>query len=345
MPSHFAHLIHTEDSLTAAFPDLGGPPTALAPYLTLGAQGPDIFYHNRRRKPSGLLYGALQHRKNYGRVVGAMVGWAREQGLPLQSEAGMFVAGYATHAVLDRILHPFINYYSDLPDGRVFPRAHAFFERIVDVLLMRRIRGLEPREVDFRAAVDCGEELPPVLGDMLTAGFTAAFDRATDDTDLPARLHNAYLDSLGFYAHTSMADAAAMRRALAHAEDERRERAFIALLHPPELPGGRDYGNDGHAPWCHPCDETETSTASLYDLYEQAVDAAARVLGGLAAGWEDRIPLLDAHADATEPSVEALVGNHNLSDERLLPCERVCADPLPLLDIVDEVRARYQPRG
>lgn len=344
MPSHFAHLIHAEDSLTAAFPDLGGPPTALVPYLTLGAQGPDIFYHNRRRKPSGLLYGALQHRKNYGRVVAAMIGWARERGISLQSEAGMFVAGYAAHAVLDRTLHPFINYYSDMPDSRVFPRAHAFFERIVDVLLMRRVRGLEPREVDFRAAVDCGAALPPVLGEMLAAGFTAAFDRTADDADLPTRLENAYLDSMGFYDHTNMVDHAAMRRALAHAEDERRERAFIALLHPPELPDGRDFANAEHARWCHPCDEHETSTASLYDLYDRAVDGATRVLGGLAAGWEDRIPLFDAQAEPTEPSVEALVGNHNLSDERLLPCARVCAAPLPLLEIVDELRARYHPR-
>ncbi|NBB90610.1 MAG: hypothetical protein GVY23_05320 [Spirochaetes bacterium] len=344
MPSHLAHLIHTEDSVARALPDLADPPQLLKSFLTLGAQGPDQFYHNRRRKPSGLLYGSLSHRKNYGRSVAGMIRFATDQALPLRSEAGMFVLGYAAHAVLDRKLHPFINYFSDLADGRVFPRAHAFFERIVDVLLVRRIRNTEPREIDFRAIVDCGPALPPEITAMMTAGFLAAFDRADGDEELPERLQNAYLDSMGFYGYTNMVGAAAMRRAIDHAETERHERALIALLHPPELPTGYDFANASGAEWCHPCDETERRTDSLYDLYEEATDRAERVLTGIEAGWSGRVPLFDAEADASEPSVEALVGNHNLSDERMLSCPRTCAAPFPLMEIVEELRRTYRAR-
>ncbi|MFP4373384.1 MAG: zinc dependent phospholipase C family protein [Spirochaetaceae bacterium] len=344
MPSHFAHLLHSEDSVARAFPDLAAPAERLRSFLILGAQGPDQLYHNRRRKPSGLLYGSLSHRKNYGRAVAGMIRWAAGRGVPLRSEAGLFVLGYAAHAVLDRQLHPFINYFSDLPDTRVFPRAHAFFERIVDVLLLRRYRDTEPREIDFRALVDCGPNLPGEIEAMMTAGFLAAFDRADGDEDLPKRLQNAYLDSMGFYGYTNMVDEAAMRRAVAHADTERHERALIALLHPPHLPAGYDFANASHAEWRHPCDENERRTDSLYDLYEGAVSRAARVLTAVEAGWAARVPLFDAEAHVSEPSVEAVVGNHNLSDERLLPCSRICASPFPLVEIVDELRTAYQGR-
>jgi hypothetical protein len=344
MPSHFAHLIHAEDSVARAFPDLADPAGTLPGYLALGAQGPDLFYHNRRRKPSALLYGSLSHRKNYGRVVAGMIRWAAGQGIPLRTEAGMFVTGYACHALLDRRLHPFINYFSDLPDDRAFPRAHAFFERIVDVVLLKRYRDALARDIDFRSRVDCGAGIPTAIEAMLTAGFMAAFDRTDGDEDLSYRLQNAYLDSLGFYGYTNMAGEEAARQAVAHADSERHARALLALLHPPELPEGYDFANAGRRTWCHPCDEAELTTASLYDLYNAAVDDGERLLHGIAAGWEGRIPLFDAEADASEPSVEALVGNHNLSDERFLPCSRTCADPFPLLEIVEELRRRYAPR-
>jgi hypothetical protein len=344
MPSHFAHLIHAEDSVARAFPDLADATGGLVAHLALGAQGPDLFYHNRRRKPSALLYGSLSHRKNYGRVVAGMIRWATGRGIGLGSEAGLFVAGYACHAVLDRRLHPFINYYSDLPDDRVFPRAHAFFERIVDVLLLRRYRDRSPAEIDFRGLVDCGTEIPPQVEAILTAGFLAAFERAAGDEDLSARLRNAYLDSMGFYGYTNMPGEDAARQAVAHAESERHARALLALLHPVELPEGYDFANAAGREWCHPCDEAERTTATLYDLYASAVDDAERLLHGIAAGWEGRIPLFDAQADASQPSVEALVGNHNLSDERLLPCSRTQGEPFPLLEIVDGLRRRYAPR-
>ena len=341
MPSHFAHLLHAEDSLARAFPDLGELDSTLHSFLVLGAQGPDIFYHNRRRKPSALLYGSLSHRKNYGRVVAGMVQWSRERGMGLRSELGMYILGYLCHAVLDRKLHPFINYSSDLPDDRVFPRAHAFFERIVDIELLRHYRDTEARAIDFRSMVDCGKELPAPVEEALSHGFRLSFDRAEGDEELAGRLRNAYLDSLGFYGYTNMVRDTDMRRALEHAETEKRKRAFIALLHPPRLPPGYDFANRGRRRWCHPCDDAETRTDSLYDLYDDAVRQAERLLHGAHAGWDGRIPLLDAEAEPSQPSVEALVGNHNLSDERMVPCARAFSEPFPLTDIADQVAAGY----
>jgi hypothetical protein len=344
MPSHFAHLLHAEDSTERAFGRLAALPEPLQPFLVLGAQGPDLFYHNRRRKPSALLYGGMSHRKNYGKVVAGLVESALEHDTPLRSPVGAFTTGYLCHAVLDRKLHPYINYKSDLPDDRMFPRAHAFFERIIDMLLLERMRSTRPASIDFRALVDCGGELPAGIEAALTRGLEHGFDRASGDDELSQRLRNAYLDALGFYGYTNKVDAAAIRRAIDYAESERHERALVALMHPPRLPEGYDFANESHGRWCHPCDEREVHTESVYDLYEDAVRLAARLLHGLEAAWAGRIPLFDSDATAAEPSLEALVGNHNLSDERYVPCPRSCADPFPLRAIVDRIRAEYGPQ-
>ena len=78
MPSQLAHMLLAEEACGLAF----GSPSAFRdapahPFLVLGAQGPDIFYHNRRRKPSGLHFGALIHRKGYGRLTAAMVEYGK----------------------------------------------------------------------------------------------------------------------------------------------------------------------------------------------------------------------------------------------------------------------------
>ncbi|MFP4637044.1 MAG: hypothetical protein ACLFM6_01255 [Spirochaetaceae bacterium] len=256
----------------------------------------------------------------------------------------MYVTGWALHAVLDRVLHPYINYFSEPPDRRAFPRAHAFFERIVDVLLVRRRRGYEASTVDFDRLTDCGPEIPEDLQAMLAAGMRDAFERARTDDQLHPRLQNAYADARDFYRFTNTSGPETLEGALLRAETDRRRRALIALLHPLELPSGYDFANEGHAPWSHPCDEHEVRTTSLFELFDEAVDRGRRLAHGIHAGWEQRIPLFDAQTDAASPSVEALVGNHNLSDDRLLPCTKTCSDPFPLLEIADELCARYKRR-
>jgi hypothetical protein len=64
MPSQIAHFIFAQDLVSALSPS---DQNRIQPeYLFLGAQGPDIFYHNLRTKPSGVFYGGLMHRPGLG---------------------------------------------------------------------------------------------------------------------------------------------------------------------------------------------------------------------------------------------------------------------------------------
>ena len=114
MPSHIAHSLFAEDVLTAsaaealieAFPRI----------ITFASQGPDLFYHNRRTKPTSTFLGLQIHREKYGSLVSAMTTQALSQGLPFHSPQGAYIASFITHAFLDRRIHPFINYFAGWVD-------------------------------------------------------------------------------------------------------------------------------------------------------------------------------------------------------------------------------------
>ena len=128
--------------------------------FTLGCQGPDIFYHNRSRRPVGLEYGTLLHRRGAGIFTSGLLKMGlpnpppdeqdiregrREKGI---NPLGAYALGFMTHAVLDRLTHPYIVYKTAFimpktPDPLFFGLYHLYFERVLDVLMWRRLRGLE----------------------------------------------------------------------------------------------------------------------------------------------------------------------------------------------------------
>jgi len=59
MAAQISHVLAGEAALRSALPEEAETVLdAAGPAFRLGCQGPDIFYHNQRSKPSGLHYGA-----------------------------------------------------------------------------------------------------------------------------------------------------------------------------------------------------------------------------------------------------------------------------------------------
>ncbi len=329
MPSQLAHLVFAAESIDAAFDR--APVPLDSPYLGFGAQGPDIFYHNRRRKPSGLEYGALLHRRGYGTAVAALVRYGIDNRLPLDSNYGAYVIAFSTHALLDRIVHPFINYFAGwgmlaaaAPPTLPF-QLHAYFERILDCLLLDRWWGLNASTFDFVAAFSCGERLPADICAGLSAALCAVTDRAANDAQLGARLHNSYLDSLGFYRTTNLIDATRLRTLMLQVGDPRRLARWLSLIHPVSLPPGIDLANETHAGWYHPCGAAELRHESFWDLLNSAMSAAPATVQAVAAAWNGSI----------EPrALVGIVGDQNLSDGRHVgrPCRKRRCNPFPLAE-------------
>jgi hypothetical protein len=338
MPSHFTHLIFTEEAVTAALGEAGNRIIAsFGNLLRFGAQGPDFFYHNQRTVPTGLRYGVLTHRHGYGTLVENMTREALRLNLPPQSELAAFILGFATHAPLDRRTHPYIVYRAgwvdpEKPETRRFSKCHPFLERIIDVLVLRERRGQGLSDFDFLSRVRCGKTLPyPVIKTMVK-GLNATYPSTAHKSRDRMRIENAYHDAVFFYKLTNHRTPA--WRLLAFKKDKRdgfRERR-LALFHPVEVPEGSDFLNAKHERWCHPCDENEISHASFMDLYQQALEDAGEAVRAV----------YDVISRKASPDgLGDRLGNQSLDSGRE-HCTPRCSDPFPLSEILDEIYRKLE---
>ena len=99
------------------------------------------------------------------------------------------------------------------------------------------------------------------------------------------------------------------------------------MFHPVRIDRTVDWANESHRRWCHPCDRADVSTASIFDLFEQAL--------------RDVHPMLRAVLDARQgrvrvASVARTVGDHGLNLTRGgARCAPSISDPLPVADLLD----------
>ena len=341
MPSHVAHLLFVEDAVSGC-ERRGQLETLLAAplhrFLVLGAQGPDMFYHNQHRRPTAIAYGSLMHRRGYGTVVGRMWSSARRHGLGIGSWAGAWIVGFASHAVLDRRTHPFINAHSGWPeqndpDSERYRSMHPFLERLIDVELLQIRRGIHPNELGFHALADCGAEPMPEWIALMSGALAAAYRKAAADDLLAARIRSAYLDTLAYYRFSDRIDEEYLKAALAREESGKVPSRWLSVIHPPEVPAEVDVLNRARTAWAHPCPGGTATTASFLDLYDEAIREAREMIDRIAEAWT-----LPEHEGL--PVVADTVADWNLSDGR--PTERPCpkryADPLPLFELQERIR-------
>jgi len=351
MPAQILHILYGEDVLrragAALRQDLPGAAEAAESFFragggafALGCQGPDLFYHNQRTRPVSLEYGTLLHRRGFGSFAAALLRRALEPFEPLcgPTPAAAYAVGFATHAFLDRACHPYIVSRSgwvspSRPETARYARCHAFFERILDVLMLERLRGRSAAAWDQEAAlsVPC-DTADPRIAEAVAAALREAFpERAGGDGRLPARIANALSDASAFYRVTDPARTSLNSRLpdrfeyLASASG----RASVALVYPERFPLDIDYLNLSRSPWAHPCGERGESRASFLDLYEEAVASGAAFFAAL---FRSLLSAGRVSADAA-----ALLGDGGLSivDADGAPCAPKRSSPLPLDAILD----------
>ncbi len=354
MPAHITHLIFAEDALRAA---LGAEAEQIlgrhGNFLRLGAQGPDLFYHSQRTRPTALLYGMRIHREGFGRLAAAMAREIRRHGAGGNPEVEAFLLGFATHAALDRRTHPYINYFAGWvdprrPETRRYYRCHSFLERVLDVQILRLRRGADIRRYAFLPQIACGPELPYPLLKVLVKSLHQAYPRTQARSRIRRRLENAYRDALFFYQITEPNRPLYRRMARARDRIRNNNRLRLALYHPLEIPAEIDFLNLGRREWMHPCFAEQRSTATFLELYEGALGEAADALRKLRealgappqAGPAAGAPAADGPAAV---DLAALLGNGSLDmaagDGRRCP-PRFCS-PLPLPELIE---AQYHSR-
>lgn len=176
------------------------------PLFNMGCQGPDIFAHNRRTKPFALAYARLLHRRRYGTFCRSAAIRLLEHPDP---EAHAWLSGFVTHQALDRTVHPYIIFRSaqlpfDAVPGVSPALYHAFFERIIDVLLLRQLTGRPVSRFNmdplFRMDRDSIHALSHFIASVL---HTVYPENNAKNSRLETRVENAFRDTRYFYHMTN----------------------------------------------------------------------------------------------------------------------------------------------
>ena len=317
--------------------------------FVLGCQGPDIFYHSQRQRPVALEYGTLLHRRGYGIFTAGLLKMGlpdpppddddirnhrREKGI---NAMGAYALGFMTHAVLDRCCHPYIIY-------RAERKYHMFFERIIDVLMLKELRGKNIASWDQNLMLTEICENPPAgLKEIIAAALGAAFpERAGADKKLIRRIDNTFSDCAKFYRLTSP-----QQTALSKSTEGRDISAIglhsLSFIYPEKLPAEIDYLNMNHTNWNYPYIPPDSQNVSKDDIrsfqeiYDDALDAGMNTLASCIFHYLDTgiFPIAEAARS---------IGNTSLAiqDEEGKPCAPNLTDPFPLGDVL---RQQGEMRG
>jgi hypothetical protein len=361
MPAQISHCLAAEEALAGEAPELasswglgskgaragdaGAAPGPAAAWFRLGAQGPDIFYHNQRTKPSGLHYGALAHRRNYGLIIEGALRSLLASGAAVDSPESAWLLGFATHAALDRAVHPYIVYFAGWqrptdPESARFRGCHPFLERLLDLVILEEKRGLRIGAMDMEVLLPLDwAKTPEERGEasgtdarvvaFLAEGLREAYPRAVGlDFLVDQRITNALADARFFFRMTNPArTSSGDRRFLGHF-DERWGHRAIALIYPEELPRGIDLANRGGGVWEHPSGDGRKSRAGFLELFDEGVEGARRAL---------RLVLEALRSGSIAEGLAAALGNGGLSvaGQDGLPLPPRLSRPLPLAEIME----------
>jgi hypothetical protein len=344
MPSQICHLMFAEDSLREALGrEAEGILEQQGNIFRFGAQGPDFFYHNQRTRPTGLKFGVNAHREGYGRLVANMIREFRRLQAKRHEELPLiraYALGFCTHAFLDKKTHPFIDFFSGWVDAERaeterYYRCHIFMERILDVLMLERERGLHIRELSLLSLLDCGAMLPYGIIKTLVKSLNATYPNTHFKSRDRRRVENAYVDSMGFYTFIDPQNPHYRQIAYERDGGPRAEQRRLALFHPFELPDDIDFLNLSNLSWMHPCNSEWLYRESFPELYEAARREAVPVLKQI-------YELLEGGGEAER--AEQLIGNQSLGtgldwhdDYRMLYNR-----PLPLPELLDRMYREWE---
>lgn len=310
-------------------------------FFRLGCQGPDLFYHNQRTRPVSLEYGTLLHRRGFGDFAADLLDRTMSGRSPSSgaTAASAYALGFATHAFLDRAAHPYIVCKSgwvspSKPETARYARCHAFFERILDILMLEKLRGIDEAAWDQEALLtryDDGSR--DSLVDSIAASLAAVFpERAGADAQLKRRIRNAFSDAASFYRVTNPARTSLNMRLPDGFEYLRSAagRSSVALVYPERFPYEIDYLNLARSRWGHPCRPDSVDHRSFPDLYADALASASAAFSSLFRSFSGTglVPVA---------GLAAAIGNGGLSvvgaDGQ--PCAPTHAEPLPLDTVLD----------
>ncbi|AIQ53573.1 zinc dependent phospholipase C family protein [Paenibacillus sp. FSL R7-0331] len=239
----------------------------------LGCQGPDfLLYHSFlpwKKENRALRLGDAMHTDHCGPVL--LEFWERSLALPAEEskEAQQYFLGFLTHHLLDRNLHPFINWKAGYRH-----RSHQRFEIVLDTLFMKSLKQTDTWLHPAWKKINIGSCFPGAVQSILHKTASRWYPELSR---LPEEMWDeAYLDML--LAHKLLYDPKGWKKSLLRGKALR---LFSQPLSAAEE--HLDYLNEHHGEWRHSALYSEVRTESVWDLWEQALAEGRTVLRALAA--------------------------------------------------------------
>ncbi|WP_310829255.1 zinc dependent phospholipase C family protein [Paenibacillus pedocola] len=246
----------------------------------LGCQGPDfLLYHSFlpwKKENRALRLGDLMHTENCGPVL--IEFWKRAISLPSADlkNVQQYFLGFLTHHLLDRNLHPYINWKAGYKH-----RDHQRFEIVLDTVFMKRLKGIDTWRHSVWKKINVGSHLPLPIHTILHETAAVWYP---DTKKLPAEMwHEAYLDML--LAHKCLYDPRGWKKSLLWGKARR---LFSQQLSPAEEK--LDYLNEKHGQWRHSALYSEVRTESVWELWEEALAEGRTVLRALGSWLNSSVP-------------------------------------------------------
>ncbi len=264
LPNLWTHLIFGQHALEKSGGKEWIASESLKRVFYLGCQGPDfLFYHHflpwKKQKHMNRL-GSQMHKEHCGPVLIDLVNRAR--GRKVGDPSALYVLGFLMHHVLDRNMHPYVFHKSGFVKWN-----HQRFEVILDTIMVKKHLRLETWNTPAWKQLDIGDRLP----DDIAAWLDELARRYYPDcaSELQAGDWNqAYRDMIR--AQKLFHDPYGLKRLLTLGQIDP---MVYKRKHAP-----LDYTNDARAEWNDPTDPKELYTASVWDLWDQAMEDAVSVL-------------------------------------------------------------------
>ena len=293
MPAVITHDLFAKDLYNEVFESVGGSRDEAEAFL-LGNQGPDpLFYIGADpRYLSVRSLASLLHRERPAAFIVALKESVRDLPPAERSVGRAYALGFVGHYELDRTLHPFILAQVNAICGvgveglsqEDKSEVHAAIETELDELVLTAKRGETVATFNPATATLKGTES---MLDTVSRLYALAVRRACD-LAIPAGMFKSAVHA-NRAANAALYSPSGVKRTLIGAA-ERLVRAHSmaqALSHRAEERHTSVFANEDHTPWAHPS-LPATSTASFWDLYDQALQSA---LDAIAAVDDDGFTL------------------------------------------------------
>jgi hypothetical protein len=184
-----------------------------------------------------------------------------------------FLAGHLMHWSLDHKAHPFVFNRS----GEIAGESkywHYRFESMIDTMMVKQIKGYRLNETKSYEFVDSLPEHRKIIGEFYRKIVLSVFN-----LDFPTEIYDECFVSM--YSLSKMLfDPNTTKFPLVQAVEKTLDLYWKYSSHMVigKLDTEHDVLNLNHTPWTHPCDNTEISTKSFVDLYDEAVLVGQAVL-------------------------------------------------------------------